>query len=208
VLNDANRSFANKLASEFKNVRNASQSPHYRQLCLMPRQYQASVVNNPAEVAEQATTIVTMLPAGYVHLATAIASRCLSNVNTSRLAFNHDQLSPHVSQLTCICASPEVRTVYAEILAVAKPGALLLDASTVDVDTAVAVGEQATALDMDWLDCPVSGGKLVIRQHAMWGSMLDALDRFCVVVVRIGSICTSHAKRCCQQVLVARQPVR
>ena len=51
-----------------------------------------------------------------------------------------------------------LRTVAAEVLSVMRPGAVLCDCSTVDVDSARSVAEQARAAGMAALDAPVSGG--------------------------------------------------
>jgi 3-hydroxyisobutyrate dehydrogenase len=63
--------------------------------------------------------------------------------------------------ITMLPAGPQVRTVYlgdGGLLARARPGALLIDCSTIDVETARAVAEAAAAAGFDMLDAPVSGG--------------------------------------------------
>ncbi|MCV7058638.1 3-hydroxyisobutyrate dehydrogenase [Mycolicibacterium gilvum] len=51
-----------------------------------------------------------------------------------------------------------VKTVYDEVVPAAKPGALLIDTSTISVDDARAIHEQATAGGLAQIDAPVSGG--------------------------------------------------
>ncbi len=51
-----------------------------------------------------------------------------------------------------------LRAVADEVIPAMKPGAVLCDCSTVDVDSARAVAEQAAAAGMGALDAPVSGG--------------------------------------------------
>ncbi|GAA6197303.1 3-hydroxyisobutyrate dehydrogenase [Pseudophaeobacter arcticus] len=51
-----------------------------------------------------------------------------------------------------------LRAVAAEVLPAMQAGAALVDCSTVDVDSARAVAEQATAADLLFVDAPVSGG--------------------------------------------------
>jgi 3-hydroxyisobutyrate dehydrogenase len=51
-----------------------------------------------------------------------------------------------------------LRAVASEVIPAMKPGAVLLDCSTVDVDSARAVAEQAQAAGLGALDAPVSGG--------------------------------------------------
>ena len=61
--------------------------------------------------------------------------------------------------ITMLPAAKHVRAVYHDDVAPnAKPGALLIDCSTIDVDSAREVGEQMSAKGFDFLDAPVSGG--------------------------------------------------
>jgi 3-hydroxyisobutyrate dehydrogenase len=63
--------------------------------------------------------------------------------------------------ITMLPAGPHVRLVYAGeggVLGAARKDALLVDSSTIDVDTARAVTEAAGKRGFDMLDAPVSGG--------------------------------------------------
>src|SRR5580700_8986417 len=63
--------------------------------------------------------------------------------------------------VTMLPAGPQVRAVYLGpdgIIAKAKKGALLIDCSTIDVETARLVAEEAKKAGLDMLDAPVSGG--------------------------------------------------
>ncbi len=63
--------------------------------------------------------------------------------------------------ITMLPAGNHVRDVYSGpegILAAAKPGALLIDSSTIDVETARSVTKLAAERGFDMLDAPVSGG--------------------------------------------------
>ena len=61
--------------------------------------------------------------------------------------------------VTMLPAGPEVAQVYdADVLANARPGTLLIDSSTIDVDTARAVAAKAEAAGFAMIDAPVSGG--------------------------------------------------
>jgi len=51
-----------------------------------------------------------------------------------------------------------LRAVADQVIGAMKPGAVLCDCSTVDVDSAKAVAEQAVAAGLGALDAPVSGG--------------------------------------------------
>jgi 3-hydroxyisobutyrate dehydrogenase len=63
--------------------------------------------------------------------------------------------------ITMLPAGPQVRQVYLGpdgIIAKAKKGALLIDCSTIDVETARAVAASAAEAGFQMLDAPVSGG--------------------------------------------------
>ena len=61
--------------------------------------------------------------------------------------------------ITMLPASKHVRAVYNDDVAPnTKPGALLIDCSSIDVASAREVGEQMAAKGFDFLDAPVSGG--------------------------------------------------
>jgi 3-hydroxyisobutyrate dehydrogenase len=63
--------------------------------------------------------------------------------------------------ITMLPAGPQVRAVYLGpdgIIAHARPGALLIDCSTIDVETARLVAATAEAKGLQMLDAPVSGG--------------------------------------------------
>lgn len=60
--------------------------------------------------------------------------------------------------ITMLPAGKHVRMVWAEILPAAKTGALLVDCSTIDVESARAVHMLAEAAGCPALDAPVSGG--------------------------------------------------
>jgi 3-hydroxyisobutyrate dehydrogenase len=61
--------------------------------------------------------------------------------------------------ITMLPAAKHVRAVFENDVAPnAKPGALLIDCSTIDVESARDVGEAMKAKGFDFLDAPVSGG--------------------------------------------------
>ncbi len=63
--------------------------------------------------------------------------------------------------ISMLPASPHVEDLYlgrGQLLAHAKPGALLIDCSTIATQTAVEVSKAAAAKGFDMIDAPVSGG--------------------------------------------------
>jgi 3-hydroxyisobutyrate dehydrogenase len=60
--------------------------------------------------------------------------------------------------VTMLPAGRHVRAVWADIATAAKPGALLIDCSTIDVESARAVHSIASSAGLASVDAPVSGG--------------------------------------------------
>ncbi|HKF60704.1 MAG TPA: 3-hydroxyisobutyrate dehydrogenase [Dongiaceae bacterium] len=72
-----------------------------------------------------------------------------------------DAASEVEAVITMLPAGQHVRTVYlgeGRVLESAAPGTLLIDSSTIDVETARAVGAAAAAAGRPMVDAPVSGG--------------------------------------------------
>ena len=85
--------------------------------------------------------------------------------------------------ITMLPAGPDVRSVYlgdAGVLAHARKEALLIDCSTIDVETARAVATDAAAAGFDMLDAPVSGGVIGAETAGltfMVGGAVTAFER-------------------------------
>ena len=60
--------------------------------------------------------------------------------------------------VTMLPAGAHVRMVYADLFEHAAPGTLMIDCSTIDVDTAREVSAQASERGFSMIDAPVSGG--------------------------------------------------
>jgi 3-hydroxyisobutyrate dehydrogenase len=86
-------------------------------------------------------------------LAKAVAAGCRAAGSAAVAVRDADAV------ITMLPAGQHVRAVYAsEILPNAKPGALLIDCSTIDVESARAVAKDAAARGFRFADAPVSGG--------------------------------------------------
>ena len=76
-------------------------------------------------------------------------------------ASTHEAVQGAEVVISMLPAGAHVRSVYLGndgVLATAAKGALLIDCSTIDVDSAKAVHEAASKSSFDFLDAPVSGG--------------------------------------------------
>jgi 3-hydroxyisobutyrate dehydrogenase len=83
----------------------------------------------------------------------AVAAGCSSAPSAANAVKEADVV------ITMLPAAKHVRAVFENDIAPnAKPGALLIDCSTIDVQSARDVGEAMKAKGFDFLDAPVSGG--------------------------------------------------
>lgn len=71
--------------------------------------------------------------------------------------------------VTMLPAGPQAREVYLDggVLEAARPGALIIDSSTIDIGTARDLHEAAAAKGLDFLDAPVSGGVVGAERGAL-----------------------------------------
>jgi 3-hydroxyisobutyrate dehydrogenase len=94
--------------------------------------------------------------------------------------------------ITMLPAGPEVRSVYLEeagVLAHARPGTLLIDCSTIDVETARVVAAAAAEARFAMLDAPVSGGVTGAEMASltfMVGGSAEAFERARPVLAAMG----------------------
>jgi 3-hydroxyisobutyrate dehydrogenase len=108
-----------------------------------------------------------------------------------------------------------VRAVYLDagsVLASARPGTLLIDCSTIDVDSARAVGRAAAERGLEMLDAPVSGGTAGAANATltfMVGGSVAAverarplLDQLGRTVVHTGPAGTGQAAKICNNMML------
>lgn len=91
--------------------------------------------------------------------------------------------------VTMLPAGKHVRAVWAEIVPAAKTGALIVDCSTIDVESARAAHELAAAKGLKSLDAPVSGGTIGAKGAALTFMVGGADDAFAAgesILARMG----------------------
>lgn len=91
--------------------------------------------------------------------------------------------------VTMLPAGPHVRAVYDEVLPAAAKGTLLIDCSTIDVDSARAVAKKAEGYALDMVDAPVSGGTVGAEAATltfMVGGSARAFERAQPVLAQMG----------------------
>jgi 3-hydroxyisobutyrate dehydrogenase len=117
--------------------------------------------------------------------------------------------------VTMLPAGKEVREVYLGgegVLERAAPGALLIDSSTIDVETARAVARAADAKGFAMLDAPVSGGVTGAQAATltfMVGGAADAfarakplLDAMGKTIVHAGAAGSGQAAKICNNMML------
>jgi 3-hydroxyisobutyrate dehydrogenase len=115
--------------------------------------------------------------------------------------------------ITMLPAGPHVRSVYGEqILPNAPKSALLIDCSTIDVESARAVAGQAKALGFRFADAPVSGGStaaeagtlafMVGCDEADFPAMEAAIGPMARAVIRAGDHGAGQAAKICNNMVL------
>jgi 3-hydroxyisobutyrate dehydrogenase len=115
--------------------------------------------------------------------------------------------------ITMLPAGPHVRQVYADqVLPNAPKSALLIDCSTIDVESARAVAAQAKAAGFRFADAPVSGGTaaadagtlafMVGCDEADFAAVEDALAPMSRITVRAGDHGAGQAAKICNNMVL------
>jgi 3-hydroxyisobutyrate dehydrogenase len=116
--------------------------------------------------------------------------------------------------ITMLPAGPHVRKVYGEeIIPNAPKSALLVDCSTIDVDSARAVAGQAKAAGFKFADAPVSGGTAAADAGTLafmvgcdepdFARVEETLKPMARVVIRAGDHGAGQAAKICNNMLLA-----
>jgi 3-hydroxyisobutyrate dehydrogenase len=115
--------------------------------------------------------------------------------------------------ITMLPAGSHVRAVYAEtIIPKAEPGALVIDCSTIDVESARAVAAEAAAAGLRPVDAPVSGGTagaeagtltfMVGCDEALFETVRQQLAPMARAVVHAGGAGAGQAAKICNNMVL------
>ncbi|MHA7773416.1 3-hydroxyisobutyrate dehydrogenase [Roseibium sp. M-1] len=117
--------------------------------------------------------------------------------------------------VTMLPAGKHVRQIYqgeGGILDAAKPGTVMIDSSTIDVDSARAVSEAAAAKGMKMVDAPVSGGVagaaagtltfMVGGEDGAFEAAKPYLDIMGKTIVHAGGAGTGQAAKICNNMIL------
>ena len=106
-----------------------------------------------------APMVKNLLAAGHTVKAYDIVPELLDATQATKADSAADAVKGAAMVITMLPAGAHVRSVYMEsVLDNAESDALLIDCSTIDVDTARAMAAAAAERGLDMLDAPVSGG--------------------------------------------------
>ncbi|ADG10139.1 3-hydroxyisobutyrate dehydrogenase [Caulobacter segnis] len=115
--------------------------------------------------------------------------------------------------ITMLPAGPHVRSVYGEqVLKNAPKSALLIDCSTIDVETARDVGRQAEEAGFRFADAPVSGGVMAAQAGTLafmvgcgaadFAAVETALEPMSRATIRAGEHGAGQAAKICNNMLL------
>jgi 3-hydroxyisobutyrate dehydrogenase len=115
--------------------------------------------------------------------------------------------------ISMLPAGPHVRAVYADQIApAAKPGALFIDCSTIDVDSARAVATAMTKKGFRFADAPVSGGTagaeagtlafMVGCEERHFGDVEAVLQPMARAIIRAGDHGAGQAAKICNNMVL------
>lgn len=114
--------------------------------------------------------------------------------------------------ITMLPAGQHVRAVYADVLKQAPKSALLIDCSTIEVETAQAVAQAAQAAGFRCADAPVSGGVMAADagtlafmvgcDEADYADVEAALSPMARVVIHAGANGSGQAAKICNNMLL------
>ncbi len=116
-------------------------------------------------------------------LAKARSAGCITSESAAEAAQGAEAV------VTMLPAGRHVEQVYGELYGVLEPGTLLIDCSTIDVDTARRVAAEATAKGLLAVDAPVSGGIAAAAGGTltfMVGGSEEAFSRAEPILARMG----------------------
>lgn len=124
------------------------------------------------------------------------------------------ELATHCDAVViCVSADPDVLSVVDALAGSLRPGALVIDCSTVSAETARSAAAKLAQHDIAFLDCPVSGGTEGAKQGTlamMCGGEEAAFERAQPVlkalgkrIVRLGPAGAGQATKAVNQIAVA-----
>ena len=137
----------------------------------------------------------------------AVAAGCSAAPSTADAVKEADVV------ITMLPAAKHVRAVFENDIAPnAKPGALLIDCSTIDVQSARDVGEAMKAKGFDFLDAPVSGGiaaaaagtlaLMVGGTDAQFERAKPFLEPMAKAVIHAGQLGAGQAAKICNNMIL------
>jgi 3-hydroxyisobutyrate dehydrogenase len=140
-------------------------------------------------------------------VAKAVAAGCQASGSAAAAVAQADVV------ITMLPAGPHVRAVYGDQIApAAKPGALFIDCSTIDVDSARAVARAMTDKGFRFADAPVSGGTagaeagtlafMVGCEESQFADVEAVLQPMARAIIRAGDHGAGQAAKICNNMVL------
>jgi 3-hydroxyisobutyrate dehydrogenase len=137
----------------------------------------------------------------------AVQSGCTSAASAAEAVKDADVV------ITMLPASKHVRGVYENDVAPnSRPGTLLIDCSTIDVQSALEVGEGLSELGFEFVDAPVSGGIaaaaggtltfMVGGSNEAFGRAKPFLEPMAKAVIHAGHLGAGQAAKICNNMIL------
>jgi 3-hydroxyisobutyrate dehydrogenase len=136
----------------------------------------------------------------------AVAAGCKAAASVSEAALDAQIV------ITMLPAGQHVRTVYADLFEAAPKSALLIDCSTIEMETAQTVAADAKAAGFRFADAPVSGGVMAAEAGSLafmvgcddadYSAVEAALTPMARVVIHAGASGAGQAAKICNNMLL------
>lgn len=141
------------------------------------------------------------------------ASACDVVMDMGATALDLQNIADYPIILTCLADDAAVQTVYEQIQTQLKANQVIVDFSSLSVDTTKRLAQHAQTRQVQWIDSPVSGGTMGAEQGTLVifaGGDRQTIQDLSLIynvlsqrVTRMGDTGTGQATKICNQLIVA-----
>lgn len=141
------------------------------------------------------------------------ASACDVVMDMGATALDLQNIADYPIILTCLADDAAVQTVYEQIQTQLKANQVIVDFSSLSVDTTKRLAQRAQTRQVQWIDSPVSGGTMGAEQGTLVifaGGDRQTIQDLSLIynvlsqrVTRMGDTGTGQATKICNQLIVA-----
>lgn len=141
------------------------------------------------------------------------ASACNVVMDMGATALDLQNIADYPVILTCLADDAAVQTVYEQIQTQLKANQVIVDFSSLSVNTTKRLAQRAQMRQVQWIDSPVSGGTMGVEQGTLVifaGGNRQTIQDLSLIynvlsqrVTRMGDTGTGQATKICNQLIVA-----